>query len=52
MVARNINKTVENASVDNHWMKKLAGKGFLLLCKKIEPGFCKDTLVETFHWEG
>ena len=43
MIARNINKRVENTSVDNQSMKISAVKGFLLLCKKIEPGFCKDT---------
>ena len=39
-------------SVNNYWMKTTSVKGFLLLCRKTELGFCKDTLVETLHWKG
>ena len=51
-VSRNINEMLENAFIDNIWMKKSAVKGFLSLCRKIEPSFCKDTLFGSFHWEG
>ena len=51
-VSRNINEMLENAFIDDVWMKKSAVKGFLSLCRKIEPSFCKDTLFGSFHWEG
>ena len=36
-VSRNITEMLENAFINNIWMKKSAVKGFLLLCRKIEP---------------
>ena len=36
-VSRNINEMLKNTFISNIWMKKSAVKGFLSLCRKLNP---------------
>ena len=47
-VSRNINEMLENAFIDNIWMKKSAVKGFLSLCRKLNPVSVKILYSEVF----